>query len=253
MLNNSIVKANGGQWSFNEVAGDCNAERGFKGAGTIVDGQVVDDIGGGICQVATTVFNAVYEAGLPVVERQNHSLYIASYPAGRDAAISWPELDLVWSNDTNCDILVQTSWTDSTVTVTLLGVDPGYSVESVEGEFKDGAKHGVRTEESRDLARGEYQVKQAGVDGSSIDVTRIVRDADNKIVRKDTFTSVYDAQDEIIEVGPNTDLDISQFTSEDEEVDEDEEAIDDGEEAEDGENSEIEDSEAESEEYYDSE
>ena len=253
LLNNSIVKANGGQWSFNEVAGDCNAERGFKGAGTIVDGQVVDDVGGGICQVATTVFNAVFEAGLPVVERQNHSLYIASYPAGRDAAISWPDLDLVWSNDTNCDILVQTSWTDTTITVTLLGVDPGYSVEAVEGEFKDGAKHGVRTEESKDLARGEYQVKQAGVDGSSIDVVRIVRDVNNKIVRKDTFNSVYDAQDEIIEVGPNTNLDLSQFTSDDEDKADEDGDVEDEEESEDDMNSENEESEAESDEYYDSE
>ena len=220
LLNNSIVKANGGTWSFNEVAGECNEEKGFKGAGVIVGGEFTDDVGGGICQVATTVFNAVYEAGFPIDERSNHSLYIASYPSGRDAAISWPEPDLVWHNDTNCDILVQTSWTDETITVRLLGVDPGYTVETVEGEFKDGEKHSVRTVENDDLEQGETQIKQGGVDGSSIDVVRTVRDANGNIVRKDTFTSVYDAQDEIIEVGPNTEIDVSSNSESDEDEDE---------------------------------
>ena len=222
LLDNSIIKANGGTWSFNGTAGECNEEKGFKGAGVIVGGEIVDDIGGGICQVATTVFNAVYEAGLPVDERSNHSLYIASYPAGRDAAISWPDPDLAWHNDTNSDILLQTSYDEETITVTLLGVDPGYTVESVEGEFKDGEKHSVRTEYDDSLAEGETQVKQAGVDGSTIEVIRTVRDASGNIVRKDTFSSVYDAQDEIILVGPNTDVDSSLLSeSDDDEYDED--------------------------------
>ena len=232
LLNNSIAKANGGTWSFNEVAGECNAEKGFKNAGAILDGQVVDDIGGGICQVATTVFNAVYEAGLPVDERSNHSLYIASYPSGRDAAINWPELDLVWHNDTPSDILMQTSYTDTTITVSLIGVDPGYTVETVEGEFKDGAKYSTRTEVSKDLAKGETQVKQYGSNGTSIEVKRKVKDATGQIVREDTFTSVYDAQDEIIQVGPDTEIDLSS-DSEDEETAngdaEDEEGIEDSE------------------------
>jgi len=209
LINNSIIKGDGGTWSFNEVAGECNEEKGFKGAGAIIGGEIVDDIGGGICQVATTVFNAVYEAGFPVDERQNHSLYIASYPSGRDAAIDWPSLDLVWHNDTANDVLMQTSWDDTTVTVNLIGVDPGYTVESEEGEFKDGEKHQTRTEFDNSLAEGETQVKQSGVDGSSIEVVRTVRDSSGNIVRKDTFTSVYDSQDEIILVGPNTEVDSS--------------------------------------------
>ena len=217
LINNSIAKANGGTWSFNQVAGECNEEKGFKGAGVIVGNEVVDDVGGGICQVATTVFNAVYEAGLPIDDRSNHSLYIASYPAGRDAAISWPEPDLAWTNDTPSDILLQTSYTDTTITVTLLGVDPGYTVESTEGDFKDGEKHSVRTELDATLERGETQMKQAGIDGSSIEVFRTVKDANGNIVRKDSFTSVYDAQDEIILVGPDTEIDLSAYADDGEE------------------------------------
>ncbi len=204
LLNNSIIKANGGTWSFNEVAGECNEEKGFLGAGSIVDGQLTDEVGGGICQVATTVFNAVYEAGYPVDKRTNHSFYIASYPAGRDAAVSWPDLDLEWHNDTGNDILMQTSWTDTTITVSLIGVNPGYIVESEQGEFKEGEKYSTRTVEDSSLAQGESEVRQAGANGSSIEVTRTVKDSSGNIVRQDSFESVYDAQDEIIAVGPGT-------------------------------------------------
>ena len=103
-LSDSVAKP-GDSWSFNGTAGDCSTEeRGFKGAGAIVDGEYDDAIGGGICQVATTVFNAVYDAGFPVLTRHNHSLYIASYPTGRDAAVSWPDLDFVWQNDSASDV-----------------------------------------------------------------------------------------------------------------------------------------------------
>ena len=67
-----------------------NFKFGYKNAGAIVDGEYTDEIGGGVCQVATTVYNAVYDAGYPIVERHNHTLYIASYPEGRDAAIAFP-------------------------------------------------------------------------------------------------------------------------------------------------------------------
>jgi hypothetical protein len=137
---------------------------------------------------------------------------MASYPSGRDAAVDYPDLDLIWHNDTNCDILLQTSWTDSTVTVDLLGVDPGYTVESKEGDFKDGAKHGVRTEVDSKLEKGETEVKQSGVDGSSITVTRTVKDSAGNVVRTDRFDSVYDAQDEIILIGPGTDIDVSSLS-----------------------------------------
>ena len=123
-LNDSICKA-GETWSFLALSGETTAEKGYQDAGAIVSGEYSDAIGGGICQVATTVFNAVYEAGYPIEKRYNHSLYIASYPEGRDAAIAYPDMDLIWSNDTDSDVLLVMSYTNSSVTATLHGVDPG--------------------------------------------------------------------------------------------------------------------------------
>jgi vancomycin resistance protein YoaR len=197
LINNSIIKADGGKWSFNGTTGECNEEKGFEGAGTIVAGETVDEVGGGICQVATTVFNCVYEGGYEVVTRHNHSLYIASYPDGRDAAVSWPDLDLVWKNDSNSDLLMRTSHTSTTVTVELLGVDPDRTVTTSVGKWKSGEKYSKVTETDSSLPKGYKYIKQYGSDGKSISVVRTVKDADGKVIHQDTFTSVYDAMDEI--------------------------------------------------------
>lgn len=206
LLSDSIVKPNG-TWSFNETAGECNADRGFLGAGAIIDGEYDDAVGGGICQVATTVFNAVYESGYPVVRRHNHSLYIASYPAGRDAAVSWPDLDLVWKNDAASDVLVRVSCVDGAVTATLYGVDPGYRVTSQTGEWGEGEKHKTKTETDETLAPGTSYVKTRGTDGSTISVVRTVTDEAGAILHEDPFYSVYDPLTEVVVEGPKVEED----------------------------------------------
>ena len=202
ILGNSVV-APGESWSFNERAGERTAERGFLGAGAIVGEEYVDDVGGGICQVATTVFNAVYESGLPIDQRSNHSLYIASYPAGRDAAVSWPDLDLVWRNDTSSDVLAAFAYTGDSITVTLYGVDPGYSVTTQEGEWTPGKKHSTRTERDDTLAPGTSYVKTEGADGQGFSVFRTVTAQNGEVVREDAFYSTYAPITEVVVKGPD--------------------------------------------------
>lgn len=202
LLSDSIVKP-GEVWSFNGTAGECNEEAGFLGAGAIINGEYDDAVGGGICQVATTVFNAVYEAGFPVVSRYNHSLYIASYPAGRDAAVSWPDLDLRWSNDADSDVLVRMAYTDTSVTATLYGVDPGYRVSSEVGEWQEGEKHQTRTEVDESLPVGSSYVKTVGHDGSAIAVVRTVTDAEGAVLHQDPFYSTYSPMTEVVVKGPS--------------------------------------------------
>ena len=81
--------------------GPRTANRGFDYAPVIASDNVLrQGVGGGICQYATTLFNAVFFAGLPVVERHAHSLYISHYPIGRDATVSWGSADFKFRNDT---------------------------------------------------------------------------------------------------------------------------------------------------------
>ena len=74
----------------------------------IINGELQTGLGGGVCQVSTTVFNAAYEAGLDITERTNHALYISHYPQGRDATVNYPDLDLKFVNDTGRWLLLRT-------------------------------------------------------------------------------------------------------------------------------------------------
>lgn len=206
LLNNSIAPANA-DWSFNEVVGPCDEEHGFQEAKVIEAGEYTSGIGGGICQVATTVFNAAYEAGLPIVKRRNHSLHSSSYPAGRDAAIAYPTSDLIWSNNTDEDILVRTSYTDTSLTVTLIGSDPGNEVETVTGEWKEGKKHGLKFEIDENMAANTAYVKTAGTDGMEITVTRTVKDKDGKVTIQDDFISSYAPITQVVVCGEGSDMD----------------------------------------------
>ena len=199
-LTNSIVEP-GESWSFNDTCGERSEERGFLPAAAIVDGEYATDVGGGICQVATTVFNAVYESGLPITSRHPHSLYISTYPAGRDAAVSWPDLDLEWSNDTDSSILLCVSCETSSITTTLYGVDLGYSVTTETGEWTILEYDTVEKSDSS-LSAGARVVETSGVNGRSISIVRTVTDSTGAVVRSDTFKSTYAPVDEVVLVGP---------------------------------------------------
>ena len=198
LLSNSIIKANGGTWSFNDTAGEATEDKGYQNAGAIVGGEYSDAIGGGICQVATTVFNAIYDAGYPITERHNHTLHIESYPEGRDAAIAYPYMDLVWQNDTSSDVILVMSYSNSSVTATLWGVDPGYEVSTDYGEWKEGEPYSVKYKTDDTVAEGTEYVETTGVNGSSISITRIVKDANGNVLHEDVFESNYAPKDEVI-------------------------------------------------------
>ena len=205
ILNDTIIEANGGEWSYNDHSGDTTKDPPFASAGSIIGGEHVDSIGGGICQVATTVFNAVFEAGMPVSERHNHTEHMHSYPDGRDAAVSYGELDLRWVNDTPSDIILKMSYTDHSVTARLYSVYTGRTVTSEQGEWIMGETYTTKFEESDWLSAGQYYTDTAGEDGSSITVTRKVTDASGEVLIDESYTSVYQPKKEVIIVGPGTD------------------------------------------------
>lgn len=199
-INNSIAKS-GTQWSFQDTVGEVEEETGFLPAGAILGDEVVDEAGGGICQVATTVFNAIYEAGYPIPVRHNHTMYMASYPAGRDAAVAWPDMDLIWENNSSSDILVTSTYTESSITVTLYGIDPGYTVETQDGEWTEGDEYAVKVSVNEQISPDYAYIKTYGQDGSSFWVVRTVIDEAGNVVSTDRFDSVYLPKNEIIEAG----------------------------------------------------
>jgi vancomycin resistance protein YoaR len=105
--------------SLNQVAGQRTEVNGFVPAGMVFYGRLVEAVGGGVSQFATTLFNAAYLAGLDFLEYQSHSLYFTRYPYGREATLSWPAPDLVVENNTDYPVLVWPSYSDTSITVQL--------------------------------------------------------------------------------------------------------------------------------------
>lgn len=109
----------GADFSLNNFVGRRTLERGFVPAGAIASGLLEDQVGGGVSQFATTAFNAAFFGGLEIPEYQSHSLYFSRYPRGREATVSWPKPDLILRNQTPYGVLIWTSYTDTSITVTL--------------------------------------------------------------------------------------------------------------------------------------
>jgi len=192
-------------FSLNETMGPRTTNRGFDYAPVIAADNVLrQGVGGGICQYATTLFNAVFFAGLPVVEREPHSLYISHYPTGRDATVAWGAVDFRFRNDTGRSIMIR-SWVDGdALTVALVG-KTGREVTYTTSPFYDIRKpaHGKSDPKvvyDSDLGPGVIRWEQ-GVDGRSVKVERTVKDASGDVLFRDTFVSHYDPMDWVKRVG----------------------------------------------------
>ena len=111
-------------------------EKGFVSAGVIYSGVFQSDIGGGISQYATTLFNAAFFAGLDFIDYQSHTIYIDRYPYGREATLSYPRPDLVIENNTPNTVMLWPATTETSVTVRL------YSTPWVMGEQTDQSRRG---------------------------------------------------------------------------------------------------------------
>lgn len=166
-------------FSLNDFVGPRTTANGFVGAPAIRDGEFVEEVGGGISQFATTFFNAIYFGGYDFLEYQAHSYYISRYPMGREATISSPAPDLAFLNDSDAGIYVDTSYTDTSITVTFYGNVEG-EIESVTGAPYNFTRPERECRTNPDLDKGEEVVVQAGYEGFDIEVTRIFPSGDEE-------------------------------------------------------------------------
>ncbi|MDH3470798.1 MAG: VanW family protein [Acidimicrobiia bacterium] len=118
----------GDTFSINEFVGERTIENGFVAAGAIEQGHFVEDVGGGVSQFATTIFNAAFFAGLDFTDYQSHSIYISRYPRGREATLGHPAPDLALTNNTPYAMLVWAEYTETSITVQLWST-PYFEVE----------------------------------------------------------------------------------------------------------------------------
>jgi vancomycin resistance protein YoaR len=158
--------------SVNEVVGERTEERGFVKAPAIREGEFVEEVGGGISQFATTIFNAIFFGGYDFLEYKAHSYYFDRYPVGREATVSWPSPDLRFANDSEAGIFIDTSYDATSITVTFYS-STDVEIESVTGEPYNYRDPPVECEENEMLAKGEVEVVQEGDVGFDVIVERV--------------------------------------------------------------------------------
>jgi vancomycin resistance protein YoaR len=194
--------APGATFSFNGATGERSADKGFLEAPVIINGELQTGLGGGVCQVSTTVFNAAYEAGLPITARTNHALYISHYPLGRDATVNYPDIDLKFVNNTGHWLLLRTFVGSSSLTVGLYGTPVHRRVETTTAPLRVIAPPPVKKTVDATLKPGQVEVDDYGVPAQATSVERKVYAPDGKLLSDATWYSSYRSEPKIVRVGP---------------------------------------------------
>jgi vancomycin resistance protein YoaR len=198
-LDGTLVRP-GGTFSLNDAIGERTAERGFKSAPVIIGTEYAEEVGGGTSQVATTAFNAAWEAGLRITERHPHSLYISRYQLGRDATVYWPSLDLKFANDTDKWVLVKGFAESDGISIAIYG-GQSRRIESSATPLVVTGPVPVERIEDPTLAKGKTEVDEEGAAPTRTSATREIYAADGTLIRSETWTTSYEAQKRVVRIG----------------------------------------------------
>jgi len=199
---NNVLLAPGETYDFDKQVGPRTEKRGYKLAhGITGPGKLEDVLGGGICQVSTTLFNAAFFAGLEIVERKNHSIFIDHYPKGRDATVSAESPNMRFRNDTDHYILVRGASNGITTTFNIYGTKDGRTVSYKTSDFYDVDKMTKIEYKASWLGPGTTFIRMSGQDGKEIKVVRVVKAKDGSVIHKDTFISKWKMIPQEVEVG----------------------------------------------------
>jgi len=191
----------GGIFSFNKTTGERNADKGFLEAPVIINGELKTGLGGGVCQVSTTVFNAAYDAGLPILERTNHALYISHYPLGRDATVNYPDTDLRFRNDTGHWLWLRAFVDASSLTINLYGTPVHRKVVTETSPLRVTGPPKVKKILDPTMVKGERVVEESGTPSRAVSVRRIVYDENGEVLYDATWYSSYRSEPRVVRIG----------------------------------------------------
>jgi vancomycin resistance protein YoaR len=201
ILNRSIVKA-GGDFSLNDVLGPRVTEKGYRDAPIFVNGEIEPSTGGGVCQVASTVYNAALLANLEVKERHHHSRPVDYTPAGRDATVYYGQLDLKFTNTLKNPLMVLGDVSGDKLTITLIGArDDKTKVQIVRTAYAS-LGHGKKEFLDPTLPPGTRQVETKGYNGAKATIVRRVMNGDEVAKEEVLHADTYTPMTTVVRVGP---------------------------------------------------
>ena len=195
---NGYVLAPGEEFSYNDVVGPRTVERGFRIANVYVGNTTQPGIGGGICQVSSTMYNSVVFADLEVTARRNHTLPVAYVPLGRDATVSYGSTDFKFKNNTSMPIEIRAVAQNGLNTITIVGTDehPEREIKITTSQLGTTSPK-VVIKKDAELLEGEIKVESKGTNGSSHISYKIVYENGVEISRTQLAKSVYAGKDRV--------------------------------------------------------
>jgi len=205
MLDGRVIRP-GETFSFNEAVGPRTKAAGFDEAPVISNGVLTPGVGGGICQVSTTLFNAALLAGLPIVERSPHSFYIERYPVGRDATVSYGAQDLRFTNDTDNLLILSLEAGQDYVLATFSATHWDRHGVCEEAEISNVRPPHSTADHPRmyldpELGPGQRSEVEEGIKARTVRVTRRVYSEDGALLWEDSFLSEYAPKEWVVRVG----------------------------------------------------
>ena len=198
-INGTILNP-GDEFSYNGVVGERTEARGYKPAGAYVNGQVVDEFGGGVCQPSSTLYMAVLRADLEVTERHNHSFTVAYTPLGEDATVDYGNLDFRFKNDTDYPIKIVAEQTNGQMIMTIIGTKT--TDKTVKTRTDVLATYTPETVEKKDnsMKVGESRVETTPITGYSTRTYKIITE-NGETTEELANSSNYVKRDKVVYVG----------------------------------------------------
>ncbi|MCU0640942.1 MAG: VanW family protein [Candidatus Margulisbacteria bacterium] len=181
-VNNTLLMP-GEVFSVADKLGEITPERGYKEAFVIMKGELVPQLGGGACQIATTLYNAIQLADIKVVQRRSHSMYFNIYPLGRDAGVFPPSLDFKFENDTGHPLLLKAIATNRRLSFRIYGTPTGKKVDFTYPRVYILTESGYVPSTVKAVLAADSPFKT--------EVTRTVLDRDGKELKSEKIVSFY--------------------------------------------------------------
>ena len=199
---NGRILMPGEEFSYNDVVGERTSEAGYQKAPAYSDGQTVQELGGGVCQVSSTLYKAIVLANMEILEHHNHTYESSYIGLGMDATVSWNGPDLRFKNNSTYPIQIKMEYENGELTCKIKGAKlDDYSVE-FESEILKTVSYKTTYEKDDSMYKGETKVLQSGHNGYVVQTYRVIVDSKGKeISREKEDKCTYSKKDEIVAKG----------------------------------------------------
>lgn len=201
-INGTIIAA-GEEFSYNKVVGERTISAGYKEAKVYSNGEVVDGLGGGICQISSTLYNAAVLANLDITQRRNHQFVTSYVPAGRDATVVYGSQDFKFKNSRKYPVKIELTINNGIAKATIYGIkeNPEYEI-SIQTKTISTIPFSITYKEDNSLAAGAEKVERNGANGLVTETYKIVTNNGSVVSRTLLSKDVYNAMQKIIVRGP---------------------------------------------------